>query len=66
MENEITAHKALMIVELPIPEGAPIEAGAPIATIKSPDPPPRAVVDVRLVQPALRGACAGPRATAAS
>ena len=36
MENEITAHKAGVIVELPISEGAPIQAGAPIATIKSP------------------------------
>jgi acetyl-CoA/propionyl-CoA/long-chain acyl-CoA carboxylase, biotin carboxylase, biotin carboxyl carrier protein len=35
MENEITAHKAGIIVELPITEGAPIQAGAPIATIKS-------------------------------
>ncbi len=34
MENEITAHKAGTIVELPIVEGAPIQAGAPIATIK--------------------------------
>jgi biotin carboxyl carrier protein len=37
MENEITAHKAGVIVELPISEGAPIAAGAPIATIKSED-----------------------------
>ena len=35
MENEITAHKAGTIAELPIAEGAPIQAGAPIATIKS-------------------------------
>jgi acetyl-CoA/propionyl-CoA carboxylase biotin carboxyl carrier protein len=35
MENEITAHKAGVIVELPIAEGAPITAGAPIATIRS-------------------------------
>jgi acetyl-CoA/propionyl-CoA carboxylase biotin carboxyl carrier protein len=35
MENEITAHKAGTIAELPIVEGAPINAGAPIATIKS-------------------------------
>jgi acetyl-CoA/propionyl-CoA carboxylase biotin carboxyl carrier protein len=35
MENEITAHKSGTIVELPIAEGAPIQAGAPIATIKS-------------------------------
>jgi acetyl-CoA/propionyl-CoA carboxylase, biotin carboxylase, biotin carboxyl carrier protein len=35
MENEITAHKAGTIVELPINEGAPIQAGAPIATIAS-------------------------------
>jgi acetyl-CoA/propionyl-CoA carboxylase biotin carboxyl carrier protein len=38
MENEITAHKAGTISELPIVEGAPIQAGAPIATIKSPTP----------------------------
>jgi acetyl-CoA/propionyl-CoA carboxylase biotin carboxyl carrier protein len=37
MENEITAHKAGTIVELPITEGAPIQAGAPIATIVSAD-----------------------------
>jgi acetyl-CoA/propionyl-CoA carboxylase biotin carboxyl carrier protein len=35
MENEITAHKAGTIAELPIVEGAPIQAGAPIATIVS-------------------------------
>ncbi len=35
MENEITAHKSGKIVELPITEGAAIQAGAPIATIKS-------------------------------
>jgi acetyl-CoA/propionyl-CoA carboxylase, biotin carboxylase, biotin carboxyl carrier protein len=35
MENEITAHKAGTIAELPIEEGAPIAAGAPIATITS-------------------------------
>ena len=35
MENEITAHKAGVIAELPITEGTPIAAGAPIATIKS-------------------------------
>ena len=35
MENEITAHKAGTIAELPIVEGAAIQAGAPIATIKS-------------------------------
>ncbi|HEY5286655.1 MAG TPA: acetyl-CoA carboxylase biotin carboxylase subunit [Solirubrobacteraceae bacterium] len=39
MENEITAHKAGTIAELPIAEGEPINAGAPIATIKS-DPTP--------------------------
>jgi acetyl-CoA/propionyl-CoA carboxylase, biotin carboxylase, biotin carboxyl carrier protein len=37
MENEITAHKTGKIVELPITEGAPIQAGAPIATIVSAD-----------------------------
>ena len=31
-------HKAGTIVELPITEGDPIQAGAPIATIKSPEP----------------------------
>jgi acetyl-CoA/propionyl-CoA carboxylase biotin carboxyl carrier protein len=35
MENEITAHKAGTVVELAIEEGAPIQAGAPIATIKA-------------------------------
>jgi acetyl-CoA/propionyl-CoA carboxylase biotin carboxyl carrier protein len=35
MENEITAHKAGVIAELPIVEGEPIHAGAPIATITS-------------------------------
>jgi acetyl-CoA/propionyl-CoA/long-chain acyl-CoA carboxylase, biotin carboxylase, biotin carboxyl carrier protein len=38
MENEITAHKAGTIVDLPIEEGEPIQAGAPIATIKSAEP----------------------------
>jgi acetyl-CoA/propionyl-CoA carboxylase biotin carboxyl carrier protein len=33
MENEITAHKAGVVVDLPISEGAPIAAGAPIVTI---------------------------------
>ncbi|MBU3675344.1 MAG: acetyl-CoA carboxylase biotin carboxylase subunit [Solirubrobacteraceae bacterium] len=33
MENEITAHKAGVIAELPITEGAPISAGDPIARI---------------------------------
>jgi acetyl-CoA/propionyl-CoA carboxylase biotin carboxyl carrier protein len=36
MENEITAHKAGTIAELPIAEGEPIQAGALIATITSP------------------------------
>ena len=36
MENEITAHKAGVIKDLPIKEGAPIAAGDPIATIVSP------------------------------
>ncbi len=35
MENEIAAHKAGVIAELPIVEGEPIQAGAPIATITS-------------------------------
>jgi acetyl-CoA/propionyl-CoA carboxylase biotin carboxyl carrier protein len=34
MENEITAHKAGTIADLPIAEGEAIAAGAPIATIK--------------------------------
>jgi acetyl-CoA/propionyl-CoA carboxylase, biotin carboxylase, biotin carboxyl carrier protein len=33
MENEITAHKAGVIRELPISEGAPIKSGDPIAVI---------------------------------
>ena len=37
MENEIMAHKAGVITALPIEEGKPINAGDPIATIKSPD-----------------------------
>ena len=37
MENEITAHKSGTVVELPIAEGQPIQAGATIATIKSDD-----------------------------
>jgi acetyl-CoA/propionyl-CoA carboxylase biotin carboxyl carrier protein len=36
MENEITAHKAGVVAELPIAEGAAIAAGDPIATITSP------------------------------
>ncbi|MDE3070856.1 MAG: carbamoyl phosphate synthase, partial [Acidobacteriota bacterium] len=36
MENEITAHKAGVIAELPIAEGAPIAAGDPIAVISEP------------------------------
>jgi acetyl-CoA/propionyl-CoA carboxylase biotin carboxyl carrier protein len=36
MENEITAHKAGVIAELPIKEGDAISAGAPIAVISSP------------------------------
>ena len=35
MENEITAHKAGIVAELPISEGAAIAAGDPIATITS-------------------------------
>ncbi|HEX5147388.1 MAG TPA: acetyl-CoA carboxylase biotin carboxylase subunit [Conexibacter sp.] len=37
MENEITAHKAGVVAELPISEGAAISAGDPIATIRSAD-----------------------------
>ena len=37
MENEIAAHKAGTIAELPISEGAPIAAGDTIAVIRSPD-----------------------------
>ncbi len=36
MENEITAHKAGTVAELPIEEGRSINAGDPIATITSP------------------------------
>jgi acetyl-CoA/propionyl-CoA carboxylase biotin carboxyl carrier protein len=39
MENEITAHKAGVIEELPIKEGAAIQAGDPIARIVSAPPP---------------------------
>jgi acetyl-CoA/propionyl-CoA carboxylase biotin carboxyl carrier protein len=39
MENEITAHKAGVIEELPIKEGAAIQAGDPIARIVSGAPP---------------------------
>ena len=35
MENEITAHKAGVIAELPIAEGAPVSAGDTLAVIKS-------------------------------
>jgi acetyl-CoA/propionyl-CoA carboxylase biotin carboxyl carrier protein len=35
MENEINAHKAGTIAELPITEGEPIKTGDPIATITS-------------------------------
>jgi acetyl-CoA/propionyl-CoA carboxylase biotin carboxyl carrier protein len=38
MENEITAHKAGTVVEIPVTEGAAIAAGDPIATIRSPEP----------------------------
>ena len=38
MENEITAHKAGVIKDLPIKEGAAIAAGDPIATIVSATP----------------------------
>jgi acetyl-CoA/propionyl-CoA carboxylase biotin carboxyl carrier protein len=37
MENEITAHKAGVLKELPIKEGAAINAGDPIALIVSAD-----------------------------
>jgi acetyl-CoA/propionyl-CoA carboxylase biotin carboxyl carrier protein len=33
MENEITAHKAGTIAELPISEGAPVSAGDTLAVI---------------------------------
>jgi acetyl-CoA/propionyl-CoA carboxylase biotin carboxyl carrier protein len=36
MENEITAHKAGRIAELPITEGAAVTVGATLAVIKSP------------------------------
>jgi len=35
MENEITAHKSGVVVELPVKEGQQIAAGDPIATIKA-------------------------------
>ena len=38
MENEITAHKAGVIQDLPIKEGAAIQAGDPIARIVSAAP----------------------------
>jgi acetyl-CoA/propionyl-CoA carboxylase biotin carboxyl carrier protein len=38
MENEITAHKAGVVVEIPITEGAAISAGDTIAVIRSPEP----------------------------
>ena len=34
MENEITAHKAGVVAELPIKEGEPVTAGATLAVIK--------------------------------
>jgi acetyl-CoA/propionyl-CoA carboxylase, biotin carboxylase, biotin carboxyl carrier protein len=37
MENEITAHKAGKVAELPIKEGASVTAGDTIAVIKSPE-----------------------------
>ena len=37
MENEITAHKAGVVAELPISEGAAVSAGDTLAVIKSPD-----------------------------
>ncbi|MGI8780947.1 MAG: acetyl-CoA carboxylase biotin carboxyl carrier protein subunit, partial [Solirubrobacteraceae bacterium] len=36
MENEIAAHKAGVIAELPISEGAAVSAGDTLAVIKSP------------------------------
>ena len=36
MENEITAHKAGVIAELPISEGAAISVGDTLAVIKAP------------------------------
>jgi acetyl-CoA/propionyl-CoA carboxylase biotin carboxyl carrier protein len=37
MENEITAHKAGVIAELPIAEGAAVTAGDTLAVIKTPE-----------------------------
>ena len=34
MENEITAHKAGTVAQLPIEEGKPISSGDPIAVIE--------------------------------
>jgi acetyl-CoA/propionyl-CoA carboxylase biotin carboxyl carrier protein len=36
MENEIAAHKAGVIAELPISEGAAVSAGDTLAVIKTP------------------------------
>jgi acetyl-CoA/propionyl-CoA carboxylase biotin carboxyl carrier protein len=37
MENEITAHKAGVIAELPISEGAAVAVGDTLAVIRSPE-----------------------------
>jgi acetyl-CoA/propionyl-CoA carboxylase biotin carboxyl carrier protein len=37
MENEITAHKAGVVAELPIAEGTPVSVGATLAVITSPE-----------------------------
>ena len=37
MENEITAHKAGVVAELPIAEGAAVTAGDTLAVIRSPE-----------------------------
>ena len=37
MENEIAAHKAGVVAELPITEGAAVTAGDTLAVIKSPE-----------------------------
>ena len=66
MENEITAHKAGTIVELPITEGAPIQAGAPIATIKSADRRLERGADVRARAACAARACAVPSGRSAA
>ena len=64
MENEITAHKAGTIAELPIKEGAPIAAGDTIAVIGSVDG--AGAAEPLLVDDEVRAAAAAPRTSPAS